>query len=208
MVKNLPAMWKTQIPSLGQEDALEKKLATHSSILDWRIPRTENAGGLQSLGSQRVGLNWVTNTHTHMHTHTHTHTHTHFPLEPATQNVVCRPAASASSSPGGLLEMQNLETQPRPPASVRISILISSPRMSMWKFEKFFCEELWLWSRKLDCALKIASDLGNVLYFPTHLFPHSKEREMERNRDSLSIVFYKNLISFKEVFFLLATKLH
>ena len=55
MVKNLPAMLETQVQSLGQEDPLEKKLATHSSILAWRIPWTEEPGGLQSLGSQRVG---------------------------------------------------------------------------------------------------------------------------------------------------------
>ena len=46
MVKNLPATWKTLVPSLGQEDPLEKKLATHSSILAWRIPWTEEPGGL------------------------------------------------------------------------------------------------------------------------------------------------------------------
>ena len=55
MVKNLPAVWKTQVRSLGQEDALEKEMATHSSILAWRIPRTEKPGELQSMGSQRVG---------------------------------------------------------------------------------------------------------------------------------------------------------
>ena len=148
-------------------------MATYSSILAQRIPRTENPGGLQSLGLQRIGFNGVTNTHTH------TYTHTYFPLEPATQSVVCRPAASAS--PGALLEMQNLEPHARPPASVRISILTSSPRMSMWKLEKFFCEELWLWSRQLDCALKIASDLGNVLYLP-YAFPHIKERNGETQR--------------------------
>ena len=54
-VKNLPAMQETQVPSLGQEDPLEKEMATHSSILAWRIPWTEEPGGLQSLGSQRVG---------------------------------------------------------------------------------------------------------------------------------------------------------
>ena len=51
MVKNLPAM---QVPSLGRKDPLEKGTATHSSILAWRIPRTEEPGGLQSMGSQRV----------------------------------------------------------------------------------------------------------------------------------------------------------
>ena len=55
MVKNLPAMHKTQVQSLGWEDALEKGMATHSSILAWRIPWTEESGGLQSMGSQRVG---------------------------------------------------------------------------------------------------------------------------------------------------------
>ena len=55
MVKNLPAMQETRVPSLGQEDTLEKGIATHSSILAWRIPRTEEPGGLQSVGSQRVG---------------------------------------------------------------------------------------------------------------------------------------------------------
>ena len=55
MVKNPPTMWETWILSLGQEDPLEKGLATHSSILAWRIPWTEKLGGLQSMGSQKVG---------------------------------------------------------------------------------------------------------------------------------------------------------
>ena len=53
-VKNLPAMWETQVPSLGWEDFLEKEMTTHSSILVWRIPWTEELGGLQTTGSQRV----------------------------------------------------------------------------------------------------------------------------------------------------------
>ena len=52
MVKNLPAVQETRAPSLGQEDALEKEMATPSSILDWRIPWTEEPGGLESMGSQ------------------------------------------------------------------------------------------------------------------------------------------------------------
>ena len=52
MVKNLPAMQKTQFPLLGQEDPLEKGVATHSSVLVWRIPWTEEPGGLQSMGLQ------------------------------------------------------------------------------------------------------------------------------------------------------------
>ena len=55
MVKNLPAMQETRVQSLGQEDALEKGLDTHSSILAWRIPWMEEPGGPQSIGSQRVG---------------------------------------------------------------------------------------------------------------------------------------------------------
>ena len=54
-VKSLPAVWETRVRSLGQEDPVEKKMATHSSILAWRIPWTEEPGGLQSTGSQRVG---------------------------------------------------------------------------------------------------------------------------------------------------------
>ena len=53
--KNLPAVRETWVPSLGREDPLEKGMATHSSILAWRIPRTEEPGGLQFKGSQRVG---------------------------------------------------------------------------------------------------------------------------------------------------------
>ena len=54
-VKNLPAMQETRVRSLSQEDPLEKGMATHSSILAWRTPRTKEPGGLQSIGSQRVG---------------------------------------------------------------------------------------------------------------------------------------------------------
>ena len=53
-VKRLPAMRETQLPSLGREDPLEKKMGAHSSILAWRTPWTEEPGGLQSKGSQRV----------------------------------------------------------------------------------------------------------------------------------------------------------
>ena len=60
-VKNLPTEQEMQIWSLGQEDLLEKEMATHSSILAWRITWTEEPGGLQSMGSQRVGHDWETN---------------------------------------------------------------------------------------------------------------------------------------------------
>ena len=55
MVKRLPAMWETWVQSLGWEDPLEKEMATHSSILAWKIPWTEEPGRLESMGSQRVG---------------------------------------------------------------------------------------------------------------------------------------------------------
>ena len=61
MVKNLPAKQETWVQSLSREDTLEKGLATHSGILAWRIPWTEEPGGLQSMGSQRVRHNWVAN---------------------------------------------------------------------------------------------------------------------------------------------------
>ena len=55
MVKNLPAMQETWVVSLGWESTLEKGMATHSSILAWKIPLTEEPGGLQSMRSQRIG---------------------------------------------------------------------------------------------------------------------------------------------------------
>ena len=57
MVKSLPAMKETRVQGLGWEDPLKKEMATHSSILVWEIPWTEEPGGLQSMGSQRVGHN-------------------------------------------------------------------------------------------------------------------------------------------------------
>ena len=71
MVENPPAMQETQAQSLGQEDPLKKGMATHSSILAWRIQWTEEPGGLHSIRSQRVGHSLATNTHTHTHTQTH-----------------------------------------------------------------------------------------------------------------------------------------
>ena len=57
MVKCLPTMWETQVRSLGWEDPLEKEIAIHSNTLAWEIPWMEEPGGLQSMGSQRVGHN-------------------------------------------------------------------------------------------------------------------------------------------------------
>ena len=63
-VKNLPAIWETEVWFLGQEDPLEEEMVTHSSILAWEIPWTEEPGGLQFMGLQRVGHDWVANTTT------------------------------------------------------------------------------------------------------------------------------------------------
>ena len=62
VVKHLPAMGETLVGSLGQEDPLEKGMVTHSSFLAWRIPWTEEPGGLQSMGSKRVRHDRATNT--------------------------------------------------------------------------------------------------------------------------------------------------
>ena len=59
-VKHLPGMRETWVPSLSLEDPLEKQMATHSSILAWRIPRRDEPGGLRSMGSERVGHDWAT----------------------------------------------------------------------------------------------------------------------------------------------------
>ena len=67
-VKSLPVMQETQVWFLGWKDPLEKEMATHFSILAWRIPWTEELGELQSMGSQRVRHDWANNTHTHTHT--------------------------------------------------------------------------------------------------------------------------------------------
>ena len=71
MVKNLPAVWETRVWSVGWEDSLENRMATHVSIIAWRIPWREEPGGLQSIGSQRVGHDWsnIVGIHTHMHIH-------------------------------------------------------------------------------------------------------------------------------------------
>ena len=66
MVKNLSAMYETRVLSLGWEEPLEKGMATHSSILAWKIPWTERPGRLQSMDSQRARDNWTTNTFTFM----------------------------------------------------------------------------------------------------------------------------------------------
>ena len=76
MVKNLPAMQETWVQSLGWDDPLKKGMATHSSILAWRIPWEEERGRLQSMGCKQPDT-----IERRTHTHTHTHTHTCFVLQ-------------------------------------------------------------------------------------------------------------------------------
>ena len=64
-VKHLSTMWETWVPSLGQDDPLEKEMAIHSSTTAWKIPWTEGPGRLQSMGSQRVRHDWATSFHTY-----------------------------------------------------------------------------------------------------------------------------------------------
>ena len=75
----------TWVGSLGREDPLEKEMATHSSILAWKTPWTEEPGRLQSMGSQRIGHNWA-----RMGAHAHTHTHTQ-DLSSPTRDGTCVP---------------------------------------------------------------------------------------------------------------------
>ena len=65
-VKNLPAVQETQVQTLGWEDPMEKEMATHSSSLAWKISWTVEPGGLQSMGSQRVGCDSATNTYSYL----------------------------------------------------------------------------------------------------------------------------------------------
>ena len=60
-MKFLPAMWETQVRSLGREDSLEKEMATHSGTLAWKIPWTEKPGRLQSMGLQSQTQTWLSN---------------------------------------------------------------------------------------------------------------------------------------------------
>ena len=84
VVRNLPGMQEIWVGSLGREDPLEEGIATHSNILAWRIPRTEEPGGLQSIASQKswtqlnqLSMQTYIYIYIYIYTHTHTHTHTH-----------------------------------------------------------------------------------------------------------------------------------
>ena len=76
-VNSQPAMWETQIGSLGREDCLEKEMVTHSSILAWKIPWTEESGGLQSMGPKELDTTEHLTIYIYIYIYTHTHTHIH-----------------------------------------------------------------------------------------------------------------------------------
>ena len=96
MVKNLLAMQETQVGSLGQEDPLEKEMATHSSILAWRIPWTEEPGRLQSMMSLRVGHDFTFTFTFHFHA---------LEKEMATHSSILAWRIPGMGEPGGLLSI-------------------------------------------------------------------------------------------------------
>ena len=83
-------MWETRVQSLGQEDPLEKEMATHSSTLTWKIPWMEGPGRLQSMGSQRVGHDWATSLHFNWNIHLLiTSLHFSYHLESSFPGAIC-----------------------------------------------------------------------------------------------------------------------
>ena len=111
MVKNVLATQETWVQSLGLENALQKGMANHSSILAWRIPCTEEPGGLQSMGFQRVGHKWVTNTSTFTVFHTFiqfTHPVTSDSLKPDELQHTRLPCLSPT--PRSLLKLMSIES--------------------------------------------------------------------------------------------------
>ena len=89
MVKNLSTMRKTWVQSLGWEDLLEKGMATHSSILAWRIPWIEEPGELQSMESQRVGHDWAANITTHRSKVCNQHLINRYMWQPLYKCILC-----------------------------------------------------------------------------------------------------------------------
>ena len=100
-VKNPPVMQETRAQSLGQEEALEKGMATHSSILAWRSPWTEKPGRLQFVGLQRDMTGQLIHTHTHRHNDTPTHTQSEGDHSRTTSHSpqLCSPGSKGTTSP-------------------------------------------------------------------------------------------------------------
>ena len=142
MVKCLPAMWETWVRSLGQEDPLEKEMETHSSTLAWRISWREEAGRLQSMGSQRVGHNWVTSLH-------FTSTAKSLQSCPA----LCNPIDS--SPPGspipGILQARTLEW---------VAISFSTHESGKWKLKAKSLSCVWLLVTPWAAAYQAPPSMG------------------------------------------------
>ena len=100
MVKRLPTMQETRVQSPGQEDLLEKEMATHSSILAWKIPRTEEPARLQSMGSQRVRHNRMTSL-TNQRLNNKYRNSQDFPCGPLVKNLQCNARDTDSISGQG-----------------------------------------------------------------------------------------------------------
>ena len=100
MVNSLPAMQETQVRSLGRESPMEEKMATHSRSFAWKIPWIEEPGGLQSMGSQRIGHDWMTSTFSGVKQSeiSYTYAYVHFfffwdlfpPCKPLVPCAICR----------------------------------------------------------------------------------------------------------------------
>ena len=153
-VKNLPAM---QVQSIGQTDPLEEGMATRTSMHARRISWTEEPGGLQSIGSQRIGQDWsywaracvYTHTHTHTHTHTrytaraYTYTHTHSINKNKVTNGVLK--AFPIIPPGHWVYtslLWNLCLKPSP--SLVVCIILMTVCTSPWSLLKFKFPEKYL----------------------------------------------------------------
>ena len=138
---------------LGQEDPLEKEMATHSSILAWEISQTEEPGGLQSMGLKRVRYDWVlmheyihtytyTCIHARTHAHTHTHTHTH---------------GLARSKPKSYRQLKELceDSLPKTPHPLTVSCIHMHPStaykqiLELYRFRTSHVLEEWTSSRKV-----------------------------------------------------------
>ena len=117
MVKNLPAVQENWVHSLGWEDPLEKEMATHSRILAWKIPWTEESGGLPSMESQRVGYKWATNTF---------HTFTFFYLPASHLKITIKNEDRAFSDP--ILLRYNLYT-----------IIFTFPGVQFYELTNVYC---------------------------------------------------------------------
>ena len=137
-VKCLSTMWETQVQSLGQEYLLEKEMTIHSSTIAWKIPRTEEHGRIQSMGSQRVGHDWATS----LHFFTFAYVNPYFPFIPTLSQV------SPSNSVHVLWTGSYLET----------GIFSMKPIITLGENDFFLFFNFWI-------LTTIPVDLGHDIYY-------------------------------------------